>query len=319
MIVECYDIGGTKIRGAVIKSKAVRGGFGYEYEIIDCKTIASEKGSSQKLLEQIIGLSSSLKKEANVRAVDAISIGVPGPVSNGRILCAPPLQLNEPFDIAEGVNNYLYFENLYLEDGPRFSNVFVENDMNLAAKAELVYGIGKEKRNFYVLTLSTGIGVGIVIDGKVLTGACGEFGHDMLERNMALYNKCSCENFGCWVAMASGYGIEKSFEREFNEHKSAEEIFELANKDIRVEYLISQMKRYNAHGIGNMLNAFGVEAIVVTGSLGLKQFERIIPAKEKIKRYTVNPVPEIMPSKLGEEIGVLGAYAHAIECMNFQK
>ena len=77
------------------------------------------------------------------------------------------------------------------------------------------------------------------------------------------------------------------------------------------DVIISDARRYNAAGIGTMINAFPVDAIIVMGSVGLKQFSKIIPGEEEVREHTINPFPKILKTKLGDRIGVLGAYVHA--------
>ncbi|HII15070.1 MAG TPA: ROK family protein [Nanoarchaeota archaeon] len=289
MIIECYDIGGTKIKGALIKKAN-------PYEMICQVQVASERGNPSKLLEQIKSVSKQLRSKANQK-IDAVSMGFPGPVKNGILQSAPPLHINAPLDIRAGL-------------GAGEEPVFVDNDLNMAVMAELYFGNRPE--NFYLLALSTGIGAGIVINGRPMHGSCGEFGHDMLERSPSLANKCSCGRLGCWVAQASGYGIEETAKKQ-GMAVSCQDVFESAKKGSKWAIaIVETAKSYTAHGIGNMLNAFPADAIVVMGTLGIKQFKSIIPPNGEIKQYTINSVPEITATKFGEDIGIIGAYAYAI-------
>ncbi|MBU2637700.1 MAG: ROK family protein [Nanoarchaeota archaeon] len=290
MIVECYDIGGTKIKGALITD-------GNPYEILQQLQINSERGNPAKLLNQIRAMSKQLRGELKRQKIDAVSIALPGPVKDGILQASPPLHLHAPFDIKAGLEGIT-------------EPVFIDNDLNMAVMAELYFG--NRPGNFYLLTLSTGIGAGIVINGKPLQGSCGEFGHDVLERNPNLANKCSCGKKGCWVAQASGYGIEETAKKH-GLNISCQDVFDMAgegNKD--AVKIVEAAKSYTAHGIGNMLNAFFVDTLVVMGTLGIKQFKSIIPAKDEIKQYSINRVPEITATKFGEDIGIIGAYAYAV-------
>ncbi len=290
MIIECYDIGGTKIKGALIKE-------GSPYEILCQMQAASERGDTAQLLNQIKSLSKQLRSKLKQQKIDAVSIGLPGPVKEGILQSAPPLHLHEPWDIKGELKDMT-------------EPVFIDNDLNMAVMAELYFG--NRPKNFYLLTLSTGIGAGIVINGKPLQGSCGEFGHDVLERNPDLANKCSCGKRGCWVAQASGYGIEETA-RKKGLNIPCQNVFDMAEKgDKGALSIVEAAKDYTAQGIGNMLNAFPVDAIVVMGTLGIKQFDKIIPPKKEITKYTINNVPEITATKLGEGIGIIGAYAYAI-------
>lgn len=291
MLIEVYDVGGTWIRGALMMD-----GFSPIY------LKKEKKRTSQDFCSQIIEMSKRLKlgEKSN-----CISVIVPGPVENGVLLKAPPMSITEPVNLEEKLK-------------PLGENIFIENDLNAAVEAELSYGIGMECKNFYLLTISTGIGAGIVLDGKPVPGKCGEFGHNVLERYWGLAPECGCGNKGCWNSLCSGKGIEMLARKYLKKRLFPEEVFNLVDKgDREAKDLIALIKDYNAHGIGMMVNALEVETIVMMGSVGLNQFDKIIPSKEEISKYTVNPVPKIIPTVLGENIGLLGAYG--IACKNMYK
>ena len=161
-------------------------------------------------------------------------------------------------------------------------------------------------KNFCLLTLSTGIGVGVVLNGQK-TNNVTEIGHNVIEKDSRFANSCQGHS-GCWVSQASGYGIEETLKRAG--HRKIKDFYK---RDI-FHGIINRIKEYNAHGIGNLINAYDPEKIIIMGSLGLKLFEKIIPEKDDIKQYTIiRPIPEIKPTKLGDNIGLLGAYYHAID------
>jgi len=285
-VIECYDLGGTNIRGALVANNRP--------EIILSKSVRTARGNKKRILKQILEISAFLR--GSNEKVIAVSLGVPGPVVDGIMQKSPPLNLSNSLDFSSELSRELK------------EPIYVDNDLNSAARAELHMGIGKTVKNFNLLAIGTGIGVGIIIDGKLLGGACGEFGHDVLERNPKLANKCSCGKSGCWVAMASGYGIEQTTNKEIGK-VTTEGLFELYESgDPIAKKIVDRTRDYNAHGIGNILNAFSPDVLVVMGTVGLKQFNNIIPRAKEIKKYTINRIPKIMPTKLGEKIGIFGAY-----------
>jgi len=291
-LFECYDIGGTKIRGALIQKNG---------EILIKKSIKTKKGSPDKLIKQIKYLSNSLRKDINSKDVVAVSLALPGPVKKNILLESPQLNIKSKLDLASKFKKYTK------------KPVFVINDMKAAIRAELKFGIGKKVKNFYLLTISSSIGSGLVVDGKILEGFYGEFGHDILERDSKKAIVCVCGRKGCWGAMSGGIGIEKTMRKELKKTLTVERFFDIYKKDKRVKKIIENIRSYNAHGIGNMLNAFSVDEIVIMGSVGLNQFKKIIPSSKEIKKYTINNIPKIIPTKLGEDIGLLGAFAFAHE------
>lgn len=298
-LIECYDVGGTNIRGALIE-------YGSK-KIIKSESSKTVRRDSNRFVEQIKDMSISLRNSILSSQIDilAVSLGLPGPVKNAILLESPPLRFHSKLDIPSELKKYIK------------ETIFVDNDLNVAAKAELHLGVGKTVETFYLLTISTGIGVGIVLNGNVINGTSGEFGHNVLERDLNKANKCSCGRMGCWVAMASGYGIESIIKNKFKNDITVENLFEIYNNgDEKAKEIIDMVRDYNAHGIGNMLNALQVDTVVIMGSIGLNQFNSILPSPEEIKKYTINEVPKIQPTRLGSNIGLLGAYISACEKLN---
>lgn len=273
MIVEAYDVGGTWMRGALVSPEGI---------------FAREKESTQRdFLGQIRSLSRKLRMHGTP---DCVSVAVPGPVKGDVLYGAPPLNRERSINIAKGLSG--------LE-----KKVFVENDLNAAALTEMHEGYGREWQSFYLLTISTGIGVGIVLKGRPVGGASGEFGHCNVNlRQFPL--QCACGRIGCWAAYASGPGIDNFAQKFYSITK--EEVFE--GKSLYARAVLRFLRNVNARGLGIMVNALDVQGIVVMGSLGLGQFEKIIPSKGNIRKYAFNSVPPIVRTELGDDIGLLGAY-----------
>jgi predicted NBD/HSP70 family sugar kinase len=117
--------------------------------------------------------------------------------------------------------------------------------------------------------------------------------------------------------MSSGLGIETIIERELKRKLTIKNFFRLYNSDNKIKEIIKRIKDYNAQGIGNMLNAFSVDLIVLMGSIALNQFNKVIPSSEEIKKYTINnKIPKIVPTNLGDNIGLLGTFVFALENLN---
>ncbi|MFO7872413.1 MAG: ROK family protein [Candidatus Undinarchaeales archaeon] len=269
--IECYDIGGTNLRGAVFDSETDR-------KIVE-KTVKTKRSKSN-FLKQLRDISKNLRSDIS-KNISAVSIGVPGPVENNFLLKAPPMHLNKKIDFRK--------EAAFSEE------IFVLNDMDAAVLAEKNFGRGKDLNSICLVTFSTGIGAGTVINGNLIPG--GEYGHIVLERNGP---KCSCGRRGCWTSFCSGYGIELA------SGMKPENFFK--QTDSKSKDLIKKIRDYNAQGFGNIINAVQVDKIFATGPIALNHFDKIIPKKEEIKRYTVNKIPNIAPAELGKEAGLLGAF-----------
>lgn len=284
-LIECYDIGGTNLRGAIFDSEADK--------ILTEKIIETKKGNIEIFLKQIKDVSDFLRANVNSNDIKNIVLGVPGPVENNIILGLPPLQIKEKIDIISKLT----------EIGVK-QNIYALNDIDAAVLAEKHFGEGQDLKSLCLVTISTGIGAGTIIDGKIIPG--GEYGHNILERDGPI---CSCGRKGCWVALSSGYAIEKAAEKIYGRKISSKEFFKLYEfGDKKVKELVKKIRDYNAHGFGNIVNAVCVDKIIIMGSVGLEQFDKIIPSKEEIKAYAINKIPDIVSTKLGKNIGLLGAY-----------
>lgn len=284
MLMELYDVGGTWTRGALAKYTSFTSKLTFFEKI--------KERTEEDFCAQILRMSPKLRKTSKPSCV---SVAVPGPVEGSRLLKVPQLGIKDSIDVAERLE-------------PLKRHVYVENDMNAAAHAELAAGYGNTYNNFYLLTFSTGIGAGIVLNRTPLKGKSGEFGHNVLGDTYT--HECGCGNYGCWGALCSGKGIENLLERYRCLKMSAEEFF--SQEPEKIKGMLELIHDYNAKGIGTMINSLEVDAIIVMGSLGLNQFDKIIPSQDEIKRYTINPIPPIIPTKLGEDIGLIGAFYSAL-------
>ena len=132
-------------------------------------------------------------------------------------------------------------------------------------------------------------------------------GHQILRPDLDPPIPCM-DHSNCWAALASGSGIARRFGR--GAHTTTKEIFAhvLTEGDVR------DLRRCNAQAFGNIVSAYDPEVIVVMGSLGLTQFDSIVPGQDEIAGFTVNrPVPEVMRCRMQQDIGILGAYYAAAE------
>lgn len=282
--IQAFDIGGTWTRAVNISS--------------DKKFGSAHKERTQKdFITQIKRISYELiPNEKERKLLDYIAVILPGPVENGILLAAPPLALKKPLNFKKKL--------AYLIQGSS-TEIFVENDLTAAVYAELYYGHGKHWDNFYLLTLSTGIGVGIVINREVVRG--GEFGHNKVVPREAGNRKCICGRTDCWCAFSSGKGIESLIKDIHPKYETVEKICR-EYKDQAAKKIIDIARNANAQGLAHMINALEMQGIVIMGSLGIKQFDILIPNTVQIQEYTINKVPPIVKTELGDNIGLQGVY-----------
>lgn len=289
------DLGGTNLRVALVSRDG---------EII--KKI--KEPSSGEILDIIFKTIDSLFSED----VAGIGLGIAGLVDrqNGRVLTSPNLPA------IKGIN-------LVNETRKRFKvPVFIENDANTAALGEKWAGAGEGFSNFVLLTLGTGIGSGIIKDGKLLD-VSAEVGHMSINADG---EKCPCGNTGCLELYASARAmiaravsaLEKGTESLLREcckgnfyKLTPEDIYTTAlDGDSLAREILKDAGRNLGIGIANIINLMSPEAIILTGGLigawNIYVQEAIKEASRRAFRELFETV-KIIPSSLGDEAGVIGS------------
>ncbi|MQY56323.1 MAG: ROK family protein [Dehalococcoidia bacterium] len=209
---------------------------------------------------------------------------------------------------------------------------YLGNDATLAALGEWCFGLKKGIANLIYITVSTGIGGGIIAGGKLYTGACGvagEIGHMTIDVNGP---KCNCGNIGCWETLASGTALAREAVKQIREGAKTS-IIELVNGDISkidakvvdlaakqgdelAKELISRLGYYLGIGLVNLVNIFNPELILIGGGVAKMGDLLLQPAikivKERAFSTPANAV-EIKPALLGDDSGILGAVAFVLE------
>lgn len=209
---------------------------------------------------------------------------------------------------------------------------YVENIANAAALAELNFGIGRGIDNFLYLNVGTGLGLGIIINGKLyegVTGSAGEFGHIMIDENGPL---CECGNIGCLESFASIKAVVHKAKEMLkrgvisrlnnategnNEFVNFKMIYDAAIHGDKLSYsMIDEMGRYLGKGIATLINLFNPEMIILGGKLS-GSFNLLMNSIETIVMKHALELPrkstKIVFSQLGENAGVIGATIPIIE------
>jgi glucokinase len=208
--------------------------------------------------------------------------------------------------------------------------VFIENDANAAALGEKWRGAGRDIMSMILLTLGTGVGGGIILDNKIWHGAdgmAGEIGHMTLIPDG---RSCTCGNTGCLEMYASARGIVQSYREELEKGKlpataalkeiTSEKVYQAAREgDAVARRVMKDMGRMLGIGIASLINIFNPEMVVIGG--GVKDaWPLFIGAthEEIMKRAFQVPAErtEIVPSSLGDDAGMVGAAAVALELQN---
>ncbi len=305
------DLGGTNIAVGVINEN---------YEII---ARAGTKTNIPRPAEEIFADIVKCSKEAVAKAgiemseVSSIGIGTPGSCDkkNGVILYA----------------NNLYFDNvpaveLVNKELPGIP-VYIENDANCAALGEALAGSGKGKKSFIAVTLGTGVGSGIVLDGQVLTGcndAGGELGHMTIKFDG---EPCNCGRVGCWERYASATALVNQTKAAMLAHKDSV-MWQLTSGDVenaggRTAFdamrigdkwgteVVNNYIRYIAVGTTNIVNIFQPEMICFGGGICNEGETLLTPIREHVARERYSKKQEVQTeicrATLGNDAGIIGA------------
>ncbi|MBN2156393.1 MAG: ROK family protein [Candidatus Lokiarchaeota archaeon] len=295
------DIGGTHIRTCITS-----------FENMNKETIIKLKERTLKtdesaLSRQIIRMIRSLLSQNMIQVTELVSIN---------IATAGPL------DVKTGVifNNANLGHRTIRIKGPikqAFPSVECNmiNDANGAVLGVHFYeATDDEKDNLVYITMSTGIGAGVIVNGHLLRGKDGnaaEAGHGMI--NPISPVECSCGASGCWESFSAGSGLSKQISA-VGKKWTTKELYENARKgNTMAQKIVDQANFYNTVGIGLINNFYDPEAIYIGGAI-TNDADLILPVilenfeKQTIK-FTINRVPSIKLTKLGDEIGLLGALA----------
>jgi len=198
--------------------------------------------------------------------------------------------------------------------------VEIENDANLGALAELTWGAGRDCSTFAYIKAATGIGAGIVIDGKLLRGAsgtAGEIGHTTLDEGGAL---CYCGNRGCLETVASGPAIVGLVRSSSAESLTLGDVIDrAASGDVRCRRALSDAGREIGVAVAGLCNLINPERVVVGGLLSRAGELVLGPIRESIQRYAVHAAAEcvqVVPAVFVERAELLGAVALALRTSN---
>ena len=285
------DIGGTKTACALINEKG---------EIIG----EIEKYSTPKTTPEIFELLKNIIAKHNAPVA---AIATAGAVNNENTAI-----LGSTANMAEG---YSKLEFQKLSDKP----VFIENDANCAAYAEYKIGASKGFENSVMLTLGTGVGGGIIIEGKLLKGkkgAAGEMHFPMSRKNE---RHCTCGFHDCFEAYASGNGLRQTGAEIFNDNNiTTYDIIELSNKgDKRALAALEQWQNDIAMGIVGLANLFDPDCVVLSGSI--EQFVDTKKVEEFVNKNIVTTPTKVFHAKAGNYAGMIGAVLLAIDKLKLIK
>ncbi|HXX56660.1 MAG TPA: ROK family protein [Thermodesulfovibrionales bacterium] len=294
------DLGGTNLRVALVSEDG---------EIINKRKLPSIEQVEESLLRSA--------EEVFTDGVVGIGLGVAGLIDRERFRVA----VSPNLPAVEGVDFNALFQDRFRVP------VFIENDANVAALGEKWAGAGRDFKSFVLLTLGTGIGSGIIYDGRLMNVAA-EVGHMSIIANGV---KCSCGGIGCLESYAAakailGYAVtalEHGSESMLRELHNGN-IYKLTGEDIYKAALegdnlsrdvLKEAGRYLGVGISNIINIFSPEAIILSGGLigawNIYVQEAIKEASRRTLKHLFDRV-KIIPSSLGDNAGIVGSACLAL-------
>ena len=315
------DMGGTNIRVGIVDEF---GGVKHKRSILTEAYLGKES-----VVERLIQLiQSAYNNGVREDEVIGLSLAVPGPydVSSGVFYNPPNLPGWDKFCFREALEKNLSIP------------IHIINDANAAALGEYVYGAGKQFRHLVYLTLGTGIGSGVIIDGELLMGSRGfapEFGHMTIDKNGP---NCNCGNVGCLEALASGTAISKlTVEKlkngsnsilnklvsgEFNDINAKMVASAAKNGDALALSIMKQAGSNLGVGLVNIIHSFDPEIIVLGGGL-VESLDIMMPCIEFeiSKRVMSNQKDKVrlVVSQIEENVALLGAASIFFESIKNEK
>lgn len=309
------DLGGTNIAAGLVDG---------QYRILDRESVKTNvPRPAESIIRDIAGLVEKLceRNRLNQCEIEAVGVGVPGTI-------------NEDTGYVEYSNN-IRFENvpfIELLSGLISIPVRFGNDANVAALGEYLAG-GYNVQSFVMVTLGTGVGSGIILDGKLIKGinfAASELGHTVIKMGG---EQCTCGRRGCFEAYASATALirdaRRMLEKESTDKQAessvilklcggdmekleAKHIFDAVKLGDEAAWeLFSNYTEYLAEGIANIINILQPELICIGGGVSKAGDMLLEPVKEKVagKIFSKNSVKntDIRLARLDNDAGIIGA------------
>ena len=305
------DIGGTSIKWGLVSEQG---------KVITTDSMETIKGEHQNVTaDRLCDRLEEFIQKCNVNKSDIIGIGIgsPGMVDskNGEIVYSNNLDWNF-FPLAQIMENKLGLQ------------VKIGNDANVATLGEVKFGAGQKYKNVIMLTLGTGVGGGIVIDGKLIDGNKGggaELGHATVKFDSDL--QCTCGRYGCLEVYASATALIRQTKEAMEKHPESKmwdvvdhQIEKVNGKTVWDGYdlndetaieVVNTYIYYLGEGILNYCNIFRPEALVLSGGIA-KQGQRLIDllttfCEERHYGYGGTAPVKLLIAELGYESGIIGA------------
>jgi glucokinase len=311
------DLGGTKIEAALVDTNG---------NMVGRQRITTDAGIGYAaILDHIVNIVNAISDQNKDKPYCAIGMGVAGQIekNTGVVTYSPNLNWkNVPLaaDLSKKFNKPVY----------------ICNDVRSATIGEWLFGAGKGCDDLVCIFVGTGIGSGIVSAGKVLEGSnntAGEIGHITIDLHGP---ECHCGNTGCFEALAGGWAIARDIKKAVSDDPAAgKTLLSIAGGDINQlsaktleeglkqndflsTQLINNLAEYLIAGGASIVNAFGPKRFIWGGGI-IEGMPELLPVIEKgIRKRALQAATnslEIIPAKLHNDSGVIGAAAYALQTL----
>lgn len=303
------DVGGTNIAVGLVDNSG-------HILATGSRPTRAERGY-EAIAKDIAELSLELIERSNfsINDVEAMGIGVPGVADSekGIVIRAVNLYWTK-VPLAKEIKKYINLP------------IYMDNDANVAALAEGVFGAGRGSKTSVTVTLGTGVGSGFIVDGKVYNGAhhfAPELGHIVIGNNGV---KCNCGKIGCLETYASATALiregKKAVEEDNNslilklangniDNISAKNVIDAAKQyDEKAVKIFNDYVKYLAIGIVNIINILDPDVIILGGGVANAGDFLIKPLKKEVAEnilFKDLPYADIRKAELGNDAGIIGA------------
>jgi len=291
-----FDLGGTQLKYGIIDGSG--------------KILFKDKAPTPPTISELMALLESLWKSLQEKApgkIMAAGFGIPGiyNLQKKKIFQSPNYADLDDFELHPAIAKFI---------GVPF---WVDNDANMAAFGEWQCGAGRGVESMILLTIGTGIGGGIILDGKLWQGSCGyagEIGHIVVNPGGL---RCKCGIQGCLETEASAPGIVRKYIslRKTNESVTAEDIYYRARGgDKLARQAFAQAGHYLGIGLGTIINLLNPEKILLGGGVMTTGEYLLAPAVEETRRRSYKATFAccvIEKASLGNDAGLIGSASWA--------
>lgn len=303
--VLAVDVGATKTRIALLDSK--------DMKLLRKEVIRTPQEGDEDVVAGIIAeVAEHLITSLGLSGVVAVGVGTIGPldIKRGCVVNPPNVRLRA-FSLREPLVK-------------RFNvPTYVVNDCVAAVYAEYMSGVGVGRDNVVYITISSGIGAGVIVDGHLILGKDGnahEIGHLVVSYDSNI--RCGCGGVGHWEALASGNNLWKFIGLLRDRWRGDSELYRLTSStEVQAEtlfrywregddfaaYVVSELAKVDAAGIASVINAYDPEVISFGGSVMLNNPEFLALVLNHVDTYVTNRMPEAVVTRFGDDVVLYGA------------